>query len=373
MPPAKAPQRVTPGSIADLLSWLRPAETGPAVPLPEAGTGNSAYDPNTLANRLDNPSVVDPMWLQAARKVADTGGSLLDILKGTITGGGEQPGMTAENLGAIIAAASPLLGKIVYHGSPHVFAPEPGAPLGRFRMDKIGTGEGAQAYGHGLYLAENPSVAMDYQKRLSGGASSAFSGQSAPIPSMSTASRISKVFGDDGMRWKIERPNGDEINIADIARKWAIDKKVDPAEGITTYKFKDGSAIVTGEMGWDAITLDKGALYNVDLPDSAIANMLDWDAPLSQQPEAVKKALAKVDPDMYSPAGADYDPMEQGQIAYNRLASMLGGQGKATEALRSAGIPGIRYYDGASRGAGQGTRNYVVFDDALPKIVKVTR
>jgi hypothetical protein len=31
---------------------------------------------------------------------------------------------------------------------------------------KIGTGEGAQAYGHGLYLAENPGVATDYAKTL---------------------------------------------------------------------------------------------------------------------------------------------------------------------------------------------------------------
>ena len=38
-----------------------------------------------------------------------------------------------------------------YHGSPHDFD--------RFDMSKIGTGEGAQAYGHGLYLAESPAVA----------------------------------------------------------------------------------------------------------------------------------------------------------------------------------------------------------------------
>ena len=34
-----------------------------------------------------------------------------------------------------------------YHGSPYDFE--------RFDMSKIGTGEGAQAYGHGLYFAEN--------------------------------------------------------------------------------------------------------------------------------------------------------------------------------------------------------------------------
>lgn len=47
----------------------------------------------------------------------------------------------------------------VYHGTPHVFAPEEGAPLGRFRMDKLGSGEGAQAFGHGLYFTGHAPLA----------------------------------------------------------------------------------------------------------------------------------------------------------------------------------------------------------------------
>jgi hypothetical protein len=47
----------------------------------------------------------------------------------------------------------------VYHGSPYKFD--------RFDASKIGTGEGAQTYGHGLYFAENPDVARQYQKTLS--------------------------------------------------------------------------------------------------------------------------------------------------------------------------------------------------------------
>lgn len=42
----------------------------------------------------------------------------------------------------------------VWHGSPHKFS--------KFDMSKIGTGEGAQAYGHGLYMAESPEVAKTY-------------------------------------------------------------------------------------------------------------------------------------------------------------------------------------------------------------------
>lgn len=45
-----------------------------------------------------------------------------------------------------------------YHGSPHDFD--------TFDVSAIGSGEGAQTYGHGLYFAENKAVAQDYQNRL---------------------------------------------------------------------------------------------------------------------------------------------------------------------------------------------------------------
>ena len=47
----------------------------------------------------------------------------------------------------------------VWHGSPHKFD--------KFDASKIGTGEGAQAYGHGLYLAEAQDVAKSYRAALS--------------------------------------------------------------------------------------------------------------------------------------------------------------------------------------------------------------
>src|SRR5262245_14506058 len=45
-----------------------------------------------------------------------------------------------------------------YHGSPHTFE--------AFSSEKIGTGEGGQAYGHGLYFAESPGVARYYRDAL---------------------------------------------------------------------------------------------------------------------------------------------------------------------------------------------------------------
>ena len=42
----------------------------------------------------------------------------------------------------------------------------------------------------------------------------------------------------------------------------------------------------------------------------------------------------------------------------------------ATTALRNQGIPGIKYLDQGSRAAGEGTRNYVIFDDTIIDILR---
>lgn len=52
-----------------------------------------------------------------------------------------------------------LKGIRAFHGSPHDFD--------RFSLESIGTGEGAQAYGHGLYFAENEAVARGYRDQIS--------------------------------------------------------------------------------------------------------------------------------------------------------------------------------------------------------------
>lgn len=58
----------------------------------------------------------------------------------------------AKQMGPELAG---LLGLTAFHGSPHRFS--------KFDASKIGTGEGAQAYGHGLYFAENPEIAGQYK------------------------------------------------------------------------------------------------------------------------------------------------------------------------------------------------------------------
>src|SRR6185312_4188319 len=64
--------------------------------------------------------------------------------------------MTTLGAGAVPQDANALnMGIKAYHGSPHDFD--------AFDLSKIGTGEGAQAYGHGLYMAENEATAKSYK------------------------------------------------------------------------------------------------------------------------------------------------------------------------------------------------------------------
>ena len=65
---------------------------------------------------------------------------------------------TAVALGTGSGGDAPAPGFTAYHGSPHAFD--------QFDLSKIGTGEGAQAYGHGMYLADSEGVARSYRDQL---------------------------------------------------------------------------------------------------------------------------------------------------------------------------------------------------------------
>jgi hypothetical protein len=137
-----------------------------------------------------------------------------------------------------------------------------------------------------------------------------------------------------------------------------------------------------------------GHFYTVDLPDEHIAKMLDWDAPLSEQPESVRKALnfeVVKDPEfaqglsdsrwLVKLNGETVNGFDTRKDALASIAESTGGQfyntlavnpsqKAASERLRSLGIPGIKYFDGGSRAAGEGTRNFVIFDPDIAKILK---
>ena len=260
----------------------------------------------------------------------------------------ERGGMGAEMLqGMSRGTVSPL---DVYHGSPHKFD--------RFDASKIGSGEGAQAYGHGIYTAENPGIAQGYADRLGGGQ---FGSTSAAKGS--TADRLSAMFDNDGSNFR----KGSR-DISTIAKNLAEKTKVD-ANGLVHHQFKDGSEWIGSQSGWDVANTEKN-FYKVDLPDEQIAKMLDWDKPMTESEmnllydkmqQSPLASFAKPFQDNFYSAMERGHKTPDGQDLFMELSKQLGGQKYVSEALRELGIPGIKYLDATSRGAGTGTRNFVTF------------
>lgn len=278
-----------------------------------------------------------------------------------------------------------------YHGSPHDFD--------RFSMDKIGTGEGAQAYGHGLYFAENEAVAKGYRERLTS--------QLADSPIA-----IGKGYENDADAQRVMaevRRLGLPADSLDGLIKTAGDR----AQSLAGAGFQN-DARTLGDLQYDLIEhADKfapaGSMYEVNInanPD----DFLDWDRPLHRQTPQVQERLGaagvntkpsgewtvrqtksgrwttdnvwgeasgkyfkdEASARSYADARTDEHHTGGAGYAYGKLGGnhVYGDKGEASAKLREAGIPGIRYLDQGSRTAGDGSRNYVVFDDNLVSILK---
>jgi len=187
------------------------------------------------------------------------------------------------DFGSFLGSIKPIR---AYHGSPHDFD--------KFDISKIGAGEGAQAYGHGLYFAENEGVARSYRDALS-------------------AANRARGNGTPGRMY--------EVNI-----------HADPER------------------------------------------FLDWDALADEQPKGVADALSKTSwwpwtRDRIEARGAAHGSNPIGQHIIRDLADDYFPD-EISALLNEAGIPGIKYLDAGSRAAGDGSRNYVVFDDKLIEILR---
>jgi len=289
-------------------------------------------------------------------------------------------GMVMGGGGTLGRAPIGALGMNVWHGSPRKFPPvkliempdgtrlyqnmlerevvPQGAkviedlPLGRFDPSKIGTGEGAQAYGYGHYVAENPQVAKSYDQ-----AGQMFKN----VVNLDKAKqKIAKY--EAVLRGDIPRDGLPGFPALPIPKSWYQEK------------LKEAKSFVNETNTW--LEKHHPSLYRVDLPDEQIAKMLDWDKPLSQQPENVRKALQKTEENYYKILSSTRPHLSEAEAkrflsdptgaelyllsASHRDVPMPWRKG-VSAAWRAAGIPGIRYLDQGSRVGGKGTSNFVVF------------
>jgi hypothetical protein len=205
-------------------------------------------------------------------------------------------------------------GMVVYHGSPHVFE--------RFSMGKIGTGEGNQAYGRGLYMAQNPEVAKSYAV---------------------------DVADNTGKRTFAPKSNVNQD---------ALDYFEKMLNGEVPRDIKDNVAVSDDYIKSQMQQLNNQlpSVYKVDLPDTHIRRMLDFDSPLKNQPKPVRNLAKSLGMDL-NDLGGD-------------LLAKVGKGDAGKQILQDAGIPGVKYLDQTSRDVKTGTRNFVVFDENHLKILE---
>lgn len=381
------------------------------------------------------PGSGDVMAMQESQ---EAGQKMADAWRAGDYGKAASSGIEATVLGLGALPMVPALGSMIkaWHGSPHVFD--------AFDISRIGTGEGAQAYGHGLYFAENPKIAGYYRDALTKyGERVMINGKAAANP---TEMRIGLQVAKDPAVIDRQIKEIDQMVSYLREQKAAVEAgTAKPMHGWgeigTTWTARDEEYLADrlNELdNWKSfkgknVTIEKdpGALYNVTL-DVEPEDLLDWDAPLSQQSEKVRKAVEIVGAgrgklpkwvktaggyELYDDkfgriafvrqegetvklfqskeptlagqksqvhAGTEFPSLmaakkaaEQnasglttltGKSAYKLLSEQLGSGEAASRALAEAGIPGLRYFDAGSRGSGDGTRNVVMFTDKGIKI-----
>jgi hypothetical protein len=398
-----------------------------------------------LLNQIFNPVEAIGQSMQAGQRltapnmgVMDRVAALGDMLSGVagVTG----PAVAAGRAGAPAAAAvmEGLLGGSpttqaagdmarqfvtdesgalrLYHGSPHDFD--------RFSMSKIGTGEGAQAYGHGLYFAEAEDVAKAYRDNIGTGVS--YKGQPI-LANIQDGTMINPIAA------RMSQTGEDaETAIKNLAKYYRTEAAKVRLRGETPFRGGDPEKFATEyeQMAEEVLAVNpadfgtSGRLYEVEV-NANPEDFLDWDKPLSEQSQRVRDVLGQFGMKYDEAASNDFDnallaalfndapgPLPKrpinptgndiymrstlrnfavqddagrwgpGASTYDESLAAAGGDPKRvraistgsapdrSEALRRAGIPGIRYLDAGSRSAGDGSRNYVVFDENLIEIVR---
>lgn len=298
-----------------------------------------------------------------------------------------------------------------YHGTKHKF--------NRFSTDAIGTGEGAQAYGHGLYFSSKKEIAQWYRDSLAGRpetqvqldgeelTSSRSLKDDVPGGFLQSAEVRTAIRQGDETRFQaaatndvvalrhradvytkraedLEGPNNSKViastlSAADLhARAGIYTKEADRIEAFAKrITFKRGP--------------QRGMLATVEVPEDE--QLLDYDKPLSQQPTGVQTALDDLvngtgkaldtsktgggvfdgNPDMQRYINQNWDQLTGGWLRGaigDELRGLIedgtSGDVMASRTLADYGIPGHKYI-----GHESGATNYVIYDDSAVQIANI--
>lgn len=351
-----------------------------------------------LAGGLTNPPWFGPRSQAPDRAWASSYSDVLlaDGRAGGTTGPGD--GSVPGSVGSGVTRA---FQQPAYHGTPHKFD--------RFTLDAIGSGEGVQAFGWGLYFTSKRDIAEWYRRKLT---------DDTPVMNWKIGSKW--VIRDEAF---IDYSPRDVNSSADQAWSASAEalliherdiKDAFNSGGLTAARAEmlrimdetieiESGADARSQFLWhlgrirtqvsENLQFDMGAnlgqLYEANIPDPDV--MLHWDRPLSDQPEAVRAALGSVVQAEVDRRNAERAALNaanpkrlthpvigklaaktttadslQGQTVYEALSKQLESDKAASEYLNSLGIKGISY---PAEGGKSDARNFVVFDDSAIEVM----
>jgi hypothetical protein len=238
-------------------------------------------------------------------------------------------------------------------------------------LSKIGTGEGAQAYGHGVYLAESEKVAKTYRDNL----------LDARIPEVNKRmSEISKEMDKISSGYRQWKPGQENIGRRLSAEYDALmDARTNykghmyqakigakPENFMDWYKpLYDQPKNVQQAFGWDDVSAAKWKRAR-ELENDILMQQLKGRTDIDRRASLTENVQKRLDASRTAPFNAT------GEEAYRKKVAKQGKPDAASADLNRSGVPGIRYKDAFSRGNDgvEGTSNYVVFDDKLIEVLK---
>ena len=335
----------------------------PIKPPPEGKQVFGQISKKSFDNRVDKivqamtPPKTDPN---------EAAGAAMDAAQARYFETGKFEPPTAENPVSIVQPTETDPGIIAFHGS--------GADFDEFRLEMIGTGEGAQAYGYGLYFTDSEDIARFYKDALTepGGVPLTYKGKRLDTP---YTNEIEERFADE-LAGLTEVEKDDFVTV--LANLSQINLKADAASLRESSIIGKGQKNIFDNIIDDVVQpeLGEGKIYKVGLapkPDE----LLDYDLPLSQQPKMLE-LIDDVhgDPEIIiQQAGLDPATATGGDFV-----KALGGIGQeqgakaASEFLAKAGITGLKYRAAGSRATTTvdeaAERNYVIFDDKAVNIME---
>lgn len=202
-----------------------------------------------------------------------------------------------------------------YHGTPHLFE--------KFSTEQIGTGEGAQVYGWGLYFASEKGVAQHYRNTLARAAPEITIDGAEPFdlgkldrsmdrvelpPDMLEALRPYLKWPEEKYPWRSSRITAaeylatekGEIGISlkntlwhirqDMADGKSLEQALDLREKYLPPRDEAVTLAVLGALrNRIRVSRPTGRLFEVEVPDDE--HLMNWDAPVSEQPAPVREAL----------------------------------------------------------------------------------